>query len=191
MHQEDELDFDEDDLVPQAFAMPSSSSSSSLQSRSQPHPATVTAPLSISTTTVSTPASTKPPPHDTSLDSLGRKLPQGWVSRMSNTTGELYYRNTVSNTSSWEIPITPAVEIKNDSPPPPPTPQTLPPTSQPQIQQQQRVQSTSSNTRRVVEQNLPTGPKIATQPDRAKLGQSTSSSSSGTRISLSYAASLV
>jgi len=184
MHQEDELDFDEDDLVPQAFAMPSSSSSSSLLSRSQPHSATVTASLSTSTTTVPTPASTKPPPHDTSLDSLGRKLPQGWVSRMSNTTGELYYRNIVSNTSSWEIPTTPAVENKNDSPPPPPTPQTLPPTSQPQVQQQRQVQPTRIDTRTEVEQNLPTGPKIATQPDRAKLGQSASSSSSGTSSSL-------
>jgi len=188
MHQEDELDFDEDDLVPQAFAIPSSSSSSSLQSRSQPHPAVPTAPLTATTIKASTPASTKPPPHDTSLDSLGRKLPQGWVSRMSNTTGELYYRNTVSNTSSWEIPTTPAVEIKNDSPPPPSSlPQTAPPASQPFAQHQQpsqQAQTTETRTGREVDQSLPKGPKSATHLDRAKLVQSIpSGSSSGKAIS--------
>ncbi|GAA5905849.1 uncharacterized protein JCM6883_002472 [Sporobolomyces salmoneus] len=105
MHQEDELDFDEDELVPQPFVASASTTSSNLPTSSSSQAA-----LSTQTTKVQQSAAAAPakPAHDPSLDATGKKLPEGWVSRISNTTGELYYRDTVSNTSSWEIPTIPA-----------------------------------------------------------------------------------
>lgn len=65
-------------------------------------------------------ASTANKPHDETLDEKGNKLPEGWVSRVSKSTGRLYYRNTLLNTSEWDIPTRPASASKEATPPPPP-----------------------------------------------------------------------
>jgi len=46
--------------------------------------------------------------HDKSRDKHGNLLPPGWVSKVSSTLGDVYYRNIITNTSSWEIPTWPA-----------------------------------------------------------------------------------
>jgi hypothetical protein len=46
--------------------------------------------------------------HDKTRDKHGTLLPPGWVSKVSSTLGDVYYRNIVTNTSSWEIPTWPA-----------------------------------------------------------------------------------
>ena len=46
--------------------------------------------------------------HDKTRDKHGKPLPPGWVSKMSSSLGDVYYRNIVTNTSSWEIPTWPA-----------------------------------------------------------------------------------
>lgn len=46
--------------------------------------------------------------HDKTRDKHGNLLPPGWVSKVSSTLGDVYYRNIVTNTSSWEIPTWPA-----------------------------------------------------------------------------------
>lgn len=156
MQPEDELDFDEDDLV------------------LQPSTSTTVAPPCSSLaqqppTDASTPSTRS---HDPALDSLGNKLPLGWVSRISNTTGELYYRNTINNTSSWEIPTT-LVE-RQATPPPPSSTSTSappPPTStssvQPSTVQQPPVRETTAD------KPLPTGPRSTQvrppQPNREYL----------------------
>ncbi|GAA5844554.1 hypothetical protein JCM9279_006346 [Rhodotorula babjevae] len=150
MHQDDELDFGEDDLVlqpapaqPASHLVPDSSASTSAASTAAgAAPSTTMASLSSSAPGATTssaadaavaslaahqlaPASAAPsaastPPvqpkkaHDESFDALGNKLPHGWVSRVSKSTGNVYYRNTVLNTSAWDIPTEPA------APPPPP-----------------------------------------------------------------------
>ncbi|BGP32796.1 Peptidyl-prolyl cis-trans isomerase NIMA-interacting protein 1 [Rhodotorula toruloides] len=65
-------------------------------------------------------ASTPNKPHDETLDEKGNKLPKGWVSRVSKSTGRLYYRNTLLNTSEWDIPTRPASASKEATPPAPP-----------------------------------------------------------------------
>ncbi|CDR41880.1 hypothetical protein NBRC10512_000851 [Rhodotorula toruloides] len=65
-------------------------------------------------------ASTANKPHDETLDEKGNRLPEGWVSRVSKSTGRLYYRNTLLNTSEWDIPTRPASASKEATPPPPP-----------------------------------------------------------------------
>ncbi|KPV77675.1 uncharacterized protein RHOBADRAFT_51498 [Rhodotorula graminis WP1] len=149
MHQDDELDFGEDDLVlqpapahlassldqvdpdsaaststaHQGSAAPPSTTMTSLNATAPgattttaagpAHAATVSAhqlaPASAAQTAASTPPVQPKKPHDESLDALGNKLPQGWVSRVSKSTGNVYYRNTVLNTSAWDIPTEPAV----------------------------------------------------------------------------------
>ncbi|BGP25317.1 Peptidyl-prolyl cis-trans isomerase NIMA-interacting protein 1 [Rhodotorula toruloides] len=69
-----------------------------------------------STPPVSTSTTNKP--HDETLDEKGNKLPEGWVSRVSKSTGRLYYRNTLLNTSEWDIPTRPAPASKGATPPP-------------------------------------------------------------------------
>lgn len=158
MHQDDELDFGEDDLVLQPaparsassldLVRPGSSASTSatLKAAGTAPPATMaslsTANLGATTATAAdavaasslaahhlAPASAAPsaastPPvqpkkaHDESLDALGNKLPHGWVSRVSKSTGNVYYRNTVLNTSAWDVPTEPAA--------PPPAPVVAP-----------------------------------------------------------------
>lgn len=105
VHQDDELDFGDDDLAPLAHARP-------------PVPAPAPAPAPQATATAHTatakptaPAAApapKPGGHDESLDENGRKLPDGWVSRVSKSTQRIYYRNTRLNTSEWDIPTAPA-----------------------------------------------------------------------------------
>ena len=36
-------------------------------------------------------------------------LPDGWVTDVSRTSGETYYRNTVTDEAQWEVPTEPAV----------------------------------------------------------------------------------
>lgn len=64
------------------------------------------------------PASKFNKPNDETLDEKGDKLPAGWVSRVSKSTGRLYYRNTLLNTSEWDIPTRPASASKGATPPP-------------------------------------------------------------------------
>lgn len=162
MHQDDELDFGEDELVPQAVPVSSASSldpsrpgSSTLApapsgaaglapggaagskggtttSRSATAAGSAAPSAShalASSSALPSAASTPPVPpvkaHDETLDALGNKLPAGWVSRVSKSTGNIYYRNTVLNTSAWDIPTEPAAP--QPSPPNPASPPTVVP----------------------------------------------------------------
>jgi len=162
MQQEDELDFDEDELVPQP-ALVSSSSHSSISS-SQPPPldsSTVPAP------TANVPSSsTNATAHDPTVDVTGKKLPAGWISRISNSTGETYYRNTVNNTSSWEIPTSSAVPPEEESAAP--TAQAPPVQASPELQANPQTQAqqgtvTADATEERIEKPLPTGPRSQTR----------------------------
>ncbi|KAK4048224.1 hypothetical protein OIV83_004929 [Microbotryomycetes sp. JL201] len=65
------------------------------------------------------------PAHDPALDENGRKLPLNWVSKVSKTStdGKMYYRHTVSNKTTWDIPTS------SDPPRSPPTAQNSAPDS--------------------------------------------------------------
>lgn len=157
MHQEDELDFDEDELVLQ----PSAASITS--TAQQPRPSDVAAAQPVVTQSATAPSATQQASaaHDPSLDATGKKLPHGWVSRISNTTGELYYRDTISNTSSWDIPTTSAVVPAEDhasaSDPVQDTAQSQPASAPAPDVPDQAVAATSAP--ESVEKPLPTGPK--------------------------------
>lgn len=38
-----------------------------------------------------------------------KRLPNGWVTDVSRTSGETYYRNTVTDEAQWEVPVEPAI----------------------------------------------------------------------------------
>jgi hypothetical protein len=38
-----------------------------------------------------------------------KELPDGWITDVSRTSGETYYRNTVTDDAQWEVPTEPAV----------------------------------------------------------------------------------
>ncbi|GAA5975267.1 hypothetical protein JCM11641_005909 [Rhodosporidiobolus odoratus] len=168
MNQEDELDFGEDDLVP---------SSSTLIQPNNPQHALDHDPTALSTATTSSaptpashpPRSTPQAAHDESLDVLGNPLPKGWVSRVSKSTGDVYYRDTLRNTSSWEIPTHSAGTDPVEAPAP--SPAAAPAPVQAVAQPQQAV----SKERKPVEQ--PVKVKPAAAPATAPTGPSSSSSS--------------
>lgn len=62
------------------------------------------------------------PPHDSSLDVEGNKLPLNWQSRVSSTSGDVWYKNVLNGTSSWVIP-----KERSPTPPLPPPPATAVP----------------------------------------------------------------
>ena len=39
------------------------------------------------------------------------ELPDGWITDVSRTSGETYYRNTLTDEAQWEVPTKPAVRI--------------------------------------------------------------------------------
>ena len=50
-------------------------------------------------------------PHEAPLEptqDTGLPLPEGWERRTSRSTGEVYYLNTISRTTSWDLPTTAA-----------------------------------------------------------------------------------
>ncbi|ORY87424.1 hypothetical protein BCR35DRAFT_302178 [Leucosporidium creatinivorum] len=105
------------------------------------------------------PPPSNPPPHNESLDSLGRPLPPGWVSRVSKSTQDLYYRNTLSNTSCWDIPTEPAgKEVR----------ETTPPRPEPVVQVEEReVRQVEMEMEKEREKEQPK--KLAVHPDRLRL----------------------
>ena len=46
----------------------------------------------------------------TPTKSRGKALPEGWVEKMSKSSGKKYYYNAESNTTSWEFPEEPSSE---------------------------------------------------------------------------------
>ncbi|GAA5935259.1 uncharacterized protein JCM15063_000983 [Sporobolomyces koalae] len=164
MHQEDELDFEEDELVPQASANIATTADAA-HSRTATEPAAIV----LETTTAAQPP--RPKAHDPALDAQGRKLPPGWVSRLSNTTGELYYRNTVNNTSSWEIPTRDAAEPEGESPPSRPVEAVAPVAAVASVapaaaQSQQPEAVAAQAASQKIDKPVPTGPR-----DRSRLAQ--------------------
>jgi len=250
MHQDDELDFGEDDLVLQPAPARSASSldlvrphssastSATLKAAGTAPPTTMaslsTANLGATTATAAdaaaasslaahhlAPASAAPsaastPPvqpkkaHDESLDALGNKLPYGWVSRVSKSTGNVYYRNTVLNTSAWDIPTEPAapppapvvapvgavevapseqVAVAVPAPPAPvlaPEQAPAPVALEPVAQQQQQQQDMQMHDVRPQETTAPVAPKprVFVHPDRLKFADPEAAASS-TSASLS------
>lgn len=94
-----------------AAPLPSSSS------LAQPAPASTAAATAPAKTSTAAKAA-----HDETLDANGNKLPAGWVSRLSKSTGNIYYRNTLLNTSEWDIPTEPARGKQATPPSPAPAP---------------------------------------------------------------------
>lgn len=94
--------------APPTTSQPSSSSSTPVL------PPSSTVPSSSSTPAVASASATAPgpapKPRDETVDSNGRPLPAGWVSRVSKSTNTLYYRNVKMNTTCWDIPQKPAEE---------------------------------------------------------------------------------
>ena len=108
MTEEEELDFGEDELFDSNYS----------PSRASPAPAAPAAPAASSrrahaTSTRSSfpPALSAPsaPPATTKenanlFDKDGRRLPPHWLSKLSATTGNTYYKDTRTGLSHWEIP---------------------------------------------------------------------------------------
>ena len=44
---------------------------------------------------------------------VAKNLPDGWVTDVSRTSGETYYRNTVTDDAQWEVPTEPAAPINH------------------------------------------------------------------------------
>ena len=44
---------------------------------------------------------------------VATNLPEGWITDVSRTSGETYYRNTVTDDAQWEVPTEPAVPINH------------------------------------------------------------------------------
>lgn len=111
MEEELELDFDEDDLFQQAHErgedLDYSSRTTNTRTQVQvPVPTPVAAPVQ--------PRSPTPPRiHNPRLDSMGNPLPAPWESKVSTSKGDIYYKNTVTGKSSWEIPIQEVVKEKS------------------------------------------------------------------------------
>ncbi|GAA5972631.1 hypothetical protein JCM8115_006452, partial [Rhodotorula mucilaginosa] len=105
LHDDDELDFGEDELAVAPLAAPP-----------PPPPAPASAPVPVPVAPVApapAPAAAPTqvqhaPAHNEHLDEHGKPLPEGWVSRVSKSTKRIYYRNTRLNTSEWDIPTQPA-----------------------------------------------------------------------------------
>ncbi len=45
-----------------------------------------------------------------------KDLPDGWITDVSRTSGETYYRNTVTDEAQWEVPTKPAVRVDHSPP---------------------------------------------------------------------------
>ena len=118
MTEEEELDFGEDELFDSNYSpsraspAPAAPSLSHSQSR---RTAVAAAPLSASIPTsarsavsIAFPALPAPPAptkeNPNLFDSDGRRLPPHWLSKLSATTGNTYYKDTRTGASHWEIP---------------------------------------------------------------------------------------
>lgn len=49
-------------------------------------------------------------PSSAPLSPVSVSLPKGWIAERSTTSGEVYYRNQVTDDAQWDIPTKPAVE---------------------------------------------------------------------------------
>lgn len=107
------------DLANDGQARPSASTSASRLSSSSSTPllpastATTSSapeptPVPTQTAVAASPAAPAPKPRDETVDANGNPLPAGWVSRISKSTQQVYYRNVKKNTTCWDIPQEPA-----------------------------------------------------------------------------------
>ena len=121
MTEEEELDFGEDELFDSNYS----------PSRLSPVPTPL--PLSHSTSRRTQPSlvpstqissrSTLDPSVTTKenanlFDSDGRRLPPNWLSKLSATTGNTYYKDTRTGLSHWEIPQTEWDTLRDSDTPP-------------------------------------------------------------------------
>lgn len=115
MTEEEELDFGEDELFDSNYSpsraspVPAAPSLSHSQSRrAAPSAAAYIPTASRSAVSIALPALPAPPAsakeNPNLFDSDGRRLPPNWLSKLSATTGNTYYKDTRTGLSHWEIP---------------------------------------------------------------------------------------
>ncbi|KAI5479399.1 hypothetical protein MNV49_003733 [Pseudohyphozyma bogoriensis] len=157
-------------VITEPTAAPASTTAAALPPSPQSHPQSPAVAPAV-TRTPTPPPKPEPKPHDKTLDAFGRPLPAGWISKVSTTSGDIYYRNLVANTTCWDIPTEPAEKKREKTRTPTP----------PRVVNAPEEQKGSG----AVEQQEPVvtgaplgGKKIAVHPSRMALVQAADDSTS-------------
>jgi hypothetical protein len=111
---DDELDFGEDDLYREDDQARQPSASKASRDRTASARSQDDRRVSSSSRHARDQSGTPPPPlkskHNPRLDVNGNPLPAHWESKVSASSGDIYYKNLITNVADWTIPTDEAPE---------------------------------------------------------------------------------